>query len=44
MNFAEQLIRLRKSEGVTQKELAQQLGVNVTTYQRYCLLYTSASW
>ena len=35
MNFAEQLIRLRKSEGVTQKELAQQLGVNVTTYQRY---------
>lgn len=35
MNFAEQLIRLRRSEGVTQKELAQRLGVNITTYQRY---------
>ena len=34
-NLNEQLVRLRKRDGHTQKEVAEFLGVDVTTYSRY---------
>lgn len=35
MEFAERLVALRKAGGLTQKALAEQVGVHVTQIQRY---------
>jgi len=35
MTFSEHLLKLRKGKGLSQEELAKQLGLSVHTYQRY---------
>ncbi len=35
MKFFEHLIGLREIQGTSQKELAQELGISLHTYQRY---------
>ena len=35
MNFSEHLFILREQRGLTQKEIAKELGISTLTYQRY---------
>ena len=35
MTFCEHLLVLRDERGLTQKEIAQQVGISTLTYQRY---------
>lgn len=35
MNFQEKLIQLRNVNGILQKDLAEKLGINLHTYQRF---------
>lgn len=35
MNFQEKLVQLRNINGILQKDLAEKLGVNLHTYQRF---------
>ena len=35
MDFQEKLVQLRNINGILQKDLAEQLGINLHTYQRF---------
>lgn len=35
MNFQEKLVQLRNINGILQKDLAEKLGINLHTYQRF---------